>query len=110
VAQCNGGRSLVLLCHGSRRKEGQHLQHLGITSYFPFLFFALSFFHPSFLRRKEGQHLQHLGITSYFPFLFFALSFFHPSFLFCPDTGKDVRREQQMGHEDIGVRNGDRQL
>jgi hypothetical protein len=48
VAQCNGGRSPVLLCHGSRRKEGPHLQDPGIASYFPFLFFSL-FFHPSFL-------------------------------------------------------------
>jgi hypothetical protein len=31
-------------------------------------------------------------------FLFFFCSIlFHPSFLFCPDTGKEVRIEWQMG-------------
>jgi uncharacterized BrkB/YihY/UPF0761 family membrane protein len=66
VARCNGGWSPVLLRHGSRRKEVQHLQYPGIASYFPFLFFLL--------------------------YPFFILLFF-----FCPDTGKEVRIEWQMG-------------
>jgi hypothetical protein len=45
VAQCNRGRNPVLLHNGSRRKEGHHLQVLGIASYFPFLFLS---------RHREG--------------------------------------------------------
>jgi hypothetical protein len=49
VAQRNGGRGPILLCHDPRRKEGQHLRDPGITSYFFFLSFShfsvpLSFF------------------------------------------------------------------
>jgi hypothetical protein len=77
-----------------------------------FLFFFLlsPFFIHLFLGGRKGSTFNILVSLPIFLFFFFALSFFHPSFLFCPDTGKDVRREQQMGHEDIGVRNGDRQL
>jgi hypothetical protein len=78
MAPCDDGRSPVLLCHGSRR--------------------------------KGGQHLQDFGISSYFLFSFFILSSFCPSFLFCPWTGKEVRRERWIRHKEIEVHRGDRQL
>jgi hypothetical protein len=49
MAQHNGGRSPVLLYHGSSRREGHHLQDPGIFSYFPFPSFTLPFFALSFL-------------------------------------------------------------
>jgi hypothetical protein len=45
MAQRNDGRSPILLRHGLRRKGKQHLQDLGILSYFPFFsLFFLSLF------------------------------------------------------------------
>jgi hypothetical protein len=56
--------------------------------------------------RMKGQHLHDPGI----PTSNFSLSISPFLFLFCLGTAKEVRREWQMGHADIGVCMGDRQL
>jgi hypothetical protein len=58
MAQCNSGRSPILLSHGSGKREEQHLQDHGISSYFPLLSIALPFFRPLFsflFRHREGD-------------------------------------------------------
>jgi hypothetical protein len=63
MALCDDGRSLVLLCHGSRRKEEQHLQDFHISSYFLFSFFILSCFFPlfSFLSRQKEESKERMA-------------------------------------------------
>jgi hypothetical protein len=53
---------------------------------------------------REGNAFE---ILVFLPISFFlSISFFCPSFFFL-GTGKEVRREQQMVHKDIGVCKGD---
>jgi hypothetical protein len=54
VARRNGRRSQILLCHGSRRKGREHLQDLGIFSYFPSFSLTPLSAPLSFFRRREG--------------------------------------------------------
>jgi hypothetical protein len=49
MAQRNGGRSLVLLLHGSRRRRGSAFRTLVFLPISFFLFHSLRFFAPSFL-------------------------------------------------------------
>jgi hypothetical protein len=53
----NGGRNLILLRHGSRRKGRQHLQDPVISSYFLFAL-SLSSFRPSFLFAGTGKEVR----------------------------------------------------
>jgi hypothetical protein len=71
MAQCNSGRSPVLLNHGSGKREGQHLQDPSISSYFLLLFFTLPFFVPSSpfcsgtrneIRRKQLVRRMDVGV------------------------------------------------
>jgi hypothetical protein len=65
VAQRNGGKGPILLCHGRRRKGGQHLRDPGITSYFFFrslLFLSLFLFSR---HREGGQERTTDGVQGY---------------------------------------------